>query len=165
MPQLSPLLVSTANASTQDTGQLLVKKVVLAWLSHHNKLELNITEIDKYINLTNTTTASCNCTACSTHTGNLNISIQTLYKYNTSKTKLIFLSVTLHNETISHQYYVLLYGARHKSYDAVITTTITVDPDTGKYLSFKTYANIVPNGGKSLSVANAVLILNETTLS
>lgn len=45
------------------------------------------------------------------------------------------------------------------------TTTITVDPSTGKYLSFKTYANIAPNGGKSLSVANAVLILNETTLS
>ncbi|ALL01456.1 hypothetical protein Pyrde_1410 [Pyrodictium delaneyi] len=168
LPQLPPALAPAAHALTPDTSQLLVKRAILAWLDNRNRLQLNITEINNYIDLTNITPCtSCteSTTTCPLQSANLSVAFETLYEYNTTSRDLKLIEVTLYNETFSYQYYLLLYRAEHDSYNVTIATKIITDPETGEYKLFMTAANIAPIPEKTQPIADMVFIANETTLS
>ncbi|WP_317894832.1 hypothetical protein [Pyrofollis japonicus] len=166
LPVVAPLLPSNATvayALSPGDNTLLIKRLVIAQLDQRGRfghLVLNITTLNKVLNLTNATRV-CNVTAHSSTA--FNISVEKIYELNTSTRRMVFAEITVYNQTYSQSFYLLAYRAEHPGFNVTIVTRIITDPETGNYKYFITTANIEPR--QEHPVADIVVIPNETTLS
>jgi len=90
------------------------------------------------------------------------VTIETLVNLLNKEASLTFFRVTIEGETSKNIAYILAYNVHRKQYNlTVITKILTVD-NAHLYL---TIVNIQPTSNKSKPIMDAVIVVNETTLS
>nr|WP_245250276.1 hypothetical protein [Thermococcus stetteri] len=166
---LSLQLVATpqAVAMTTSNSTITFRRAVVAWYDEKDKLQLNVTWVNKTIDFANLTNVSCSCHNSSSCSGtNLNVSVVTLYNLTTKHEQLLFLGISLYNSTFNYTIYSLVYRAEKSQYNFTLITRIFTDPETGKYRVFVTGMNIAPKDeDKVVPVGDNIITANNLTLS
>lgn len=160
-------VVSPAVAVTETTDEILLKRVVVASMDEKGKLLLNVTWINRTINLGNVSCANGSCCSCENDTCSALYSVDVDEVYNASEKNesLKLLNVTVYNESFSYTMYVLVYKAERGNYNFTLVTRILINPETGGYELFLTGANIAPVDVKALPVGDIILTAENLTLS
>ena len=166
LPIASPVLSNNVvtNALSSGDKTLLIKRLVVVQLDEDGKPVLNVTVLNKVLNLTaNASVSSARCNATTNTTAKLNVSVQNIYVLNKTNEKMVFAKITLYNTTYNYSFYVLAYWVHHSSYNITIVTRILTDPQTGNFTIFSTLVNVEPR--EKHPVADIILVSNNTTLS
>ena len=166
LPIASPVLSNNVvtNALSSGDKTLLIKRLVVVQLDEDGKPVLNVTVLNKVLNLTaNASVSSARCNATANTTAKLNVSVQNIYVLNKTNEKMVFAKIALYNTTYNYSFYVLAYWVHHSSYNITIVTRILTDPQTGNFTIFSTLVNVEPR--EKHPVADIILVSNDTTLS
>ncbi|NJE86023.1 hypothetical protein E3E23_09340 [Thermococcus sp. CX2] len=170
---LSLQLIATpqATAMTANNSSVTFRRTVVAWYDDNGRLQMNATWVNKTIDFANLTNASCAChnsSSCSASnlTANFNVSVVTLYNMTKKHEQLLFLGISLYNETFNYTMYALVYKAERSQYNFTLITKILADPYTGEYRIFLTGMNIAPNDeDRVVPVGDTIVIRDNLTLS
>ncbi|ADM27966.1 conserved hypothetical protein [Ignisphaera aggregans DSM 17230] len=158
--------ITPAIASTGTTDAVLLKRVVVVSIDEKGKLLLNITWINQTIEFGNGTCGgnySCACISGGTCPAiPYSVDINVIYNVSEKEESLELLKAVVYNESFSYSFYVLVYRAERNQYNVSVVTEIM--PINVTYL-FITAVNIAPRDDKAQPVADAVFLVNKTTLA
>jgi len=167
---LSNLLVpviSPAIAATGATGEVLLRRVVVASIDGKGKLLLNVTWVNQAIVLGAETCGGgcpCGCAgggACPATP--YSVGIDVVRNVSGKGESLELLKVAVYNESTSYSFYLLIYRAEHEQYNlSVVTEIIPLVNNTNLFI---TAVNIAPRNDKAQPVADVVFLVNKTTLA
>ena len=158
-------VVSPAVAITETSNEILLKRVVVASMDEKGKLQLNVTWINKTINLGNVSCANGSCCPCENDTCPAmlySVDINEVYNVSENGRTLKLLNITIHNESFSYSFYVLGYQVEREQYNLTVVTRIMSVNNT---YFFTTVVNIDPRDDKAVPVADIVSFTNKTTLA
>ncbi|WP_240910569.1 hypothetical protein [Thermococcus sp. GR6] len=157
-----------ATAMTANNSSITFRRAVVAWYDDKGRLQMNVTWVNKTIDFANLTNASCAChnsSSCSA-VNSLNVSVVTLYNMTKKHEQLLFIGISLYNETFNYTMYTLVYRAERSQYNFTLITRIFTDPETGEYRVFLTGMNIAPNDeDKVVPVGDTIITKDNLTLS
>jgi len=156
--------VMPAMAVTETNDEILLKRVVVASLDEKGKLQLNVTRVNKAINLGNFNCSNNSCCSCENNACPAIYSVDVNEVYNVSEKgeSLKLLNVTVYNNSFSYSFHVLAYQVEKEQYNLSVVTRIMPINDTNL---FTTMVNIDPRGDKAQPVADIVFFTNKTTFA
>ncbi|WP_297071269.1 hypothetical protein [Thermococcus sp.] len=163
---LSLQLIAAPQAMAISTNNTSVtfRRAVVAWYDDSGRLQMNVTWVNKVVNLTNLT-KGCPFNK-SNVTPKLNVSVVTLYNMSEKHEQLLFFRLDFYNSTFNYTMYALVYRAERSQYNFTLVTRIFTDPKTGEYKAYLTGMNIIPKDeNRSVPVADSIIVKSNLTLS
>ncbi|WP_297476880.1 hypothetical protein, partial [Thermococcus sp.] len=153
-----------AMAMTANNTSITFRRAVVAWYDDKGRLQMNVTWVNKVVNLTNLT-KGCPFNE-SNVTPKLNVSVVTLYNMSKKHEQLLFFGISLYNSTFNYTMYALVYRAERRQYNFTLITKILTDKKTGGYWLFINDMNIAPKDkNRVLPVGNVIVVRDNLTLS